>query len=111
MAKTQWLQCTIPMENWQKLNERRLNLGLTWSALLEPAANGYLTKLEADKAQVKQQTEASPKAIKGANKKATTGKKKQGKAPTTKAPEKTDSKETKAQSGEEKAPAVSEEVK
>jgi len=65
MAKTQWLQCTIPMEHWQKLNERRLNLGLTWSALLEPAVNEYLDELEAAKSQDPTPvTEATPTATK-----------------------------------------------
>ena len=102
MAKTQWLQCTIPMENWTKLNERRLKLGITWAAILEPAASEYLDKLEAAKAPA---TKATPTAKKGTSKRANNGKGKSSKAPTTKAPETTDSKKAKAQSGEAPADA------
>jgi hypothetical protein len=75
MAKTQWLQCTIPMENWQRLNERRQKLGLTWSAILEPAANEYLTKLEAAPAPVTESKTTATAKSKSKKAPATKGKK------------------------------------
>ena len=72
MGKVQWLQATIPAENWQKLNGRRLNLRITWAALLEPDVNEYLDKLEAAKAPVTETTSTAKgkkKVVKGKGKK------------------------------------------
>ena len=46
MADQTWLQCQIPREEWNKLNERRLALKLKWVDVLIPATEQYLKKLE-----------------------------------------------------------------
>jgi hypothetical protein len=48
MAELSWLQCQIPKDEWQKLNERRLKLSLRWADILLPATLEQLEKLEAN---------------------------------------------------------------
>jgi hypothetical protein len=54
MAEMTWLQCQITKDDWNKLNERRLRLGLKWADILLPATLEYLDKLEANPPTVKQ---------------------------------------------------------
>jgi hypothetical protein len=46
-AQVTWLQCTLPKTEWDKLNARRLVLGLKWADIVVPAVMEYLPKLEA----------------------------------------------------------------
>jgi hypothetical protein len=47
-VQTTWLQCTLPKADWDKLNERRLKLGLKWADIVIPGTEAYLAKLETD---------------------------------------------------------------
>ncbi len=42
-----WLQCQVPTEDWNKLNDRRIALELKWADILLPGVEAYLEKLEA----------------------------------------------------------------
>jgi len=44
-----WLQCTMPKAEWERLNGRRMALGVKWSAILPGAADKALTALEGKK--------------------------------------------------------------
>ena len=41
-----WLQCQLPRDEWNSLNERRAKLNLKWADIIVPATKEYLTKLE-----------------------------------------------------------------
>jgi hypothetical protein len=49
MAKVQttWLQCTLPKNDWDELNRRRMALKLTWGEVIIPGTFNYLAGLEA----------------------------------------------------------------
>ena len=50
-VELQWLQATMPKEDWEKLNDRRLKLELKWTELLPIAVERMLDQLEAGKIQ------------------------------------------------------------
>ena len=52
MAEQTWLQCQIPRDEWNNLNERRLKLNLKRANALFPATKEYLDKLEAKQKEV-----------------------------------------------------------
>ena len=49
MADQTWLQCQIPRDEWNSLNERKLALKLKWADISLPATEQYLKKLETKK--------------------------------------------------------------
>jgi hypothetical protein len=51
-----WLQCQLPRNEWDALNERRQKLNLKWADIIVPATKEYISKLEA------QATDASAEA-------------------------------------------------
>ena len=68
-----WLQCQLPRQEWNTLNERRLKLNLKWTDIVLPGTKQYLDYLEANPAQ-----QPKPAAVK--NKAATTSTEKTNKA-------------------------------
>lgn len=76
MVEQTWLQCTVSKAEWDKINERRLKLGLKWNELLLPATLAYLTQLEANPPaqQTEQPAPPQPGTETGKTKKGTTKK-------------------------------------
>lgn len=68
MGDKQWLQCTIPLTEWESINARRAKSNLKWADLILPAVKVELDRLEADAAEA----QVPAPAVKGRGKKQTT---------------------------------------
>lgn len=77
-AETQWLQCQIPPDEWNKINERRLKFKLRWVDVLLPATSAYLDKLEAEQPSAEEEVKAEAPTAKNKGKKAPAKKSQQG---------------------------------
>lgn len=42
-----WLQAQVPRDEWDKLNARRIELGLKWSQILLPAVKAFMATAKA----------------------------------------------------------------